>query len=328
VDTAAVDLFASLGAPVARDIRAAVKPEGSVEIEPPANAFAGNATLIAGVGAGRLVLAWTGASGPDSRDVTLTQSESRLGETLRLLEGARKITDLESRVADNDREAGRIRERLQQLSEKYGLASREMSLVAVVKRAADVEGGVPKTVVVPVGMPQDALFGEYFAGKTAYADIASLRAIQMGPVLAVTPQSFGDTLQRFQLQKLVGFQSTRKPMTGGDTQEDLLMELAALLEPDGGMPGRTEELRIANSLATLLFFLQTGNTRASGPFRAHADRLWRFLESHGETRVLQIAAKEKVQHDWRAHAERLRKEGAVDLQVFRSDLNARYVNAS
>src|SRR5262245_49375247 len=147
VDIAAVDLFASLGASVASDIRAVVKPEGSVEIEPPASAFAGNATLIAGQGTGSLVLEWTAASGPGRLEVNLSESQSRVGETLRLLEGARKITDLESRLTGNDREAVRIRERLQQLSEKYGLASREMSLVAVVKRVGDVEDAVPKTVV-------------------------------------------------------------------------------------------------------------------------------------------------------------------------------------
>src|SRR5215468_4512365 len=172
---AAVDLFASLGAPVARDIRAAVKPEGSVEIEPPASAFAGNATLIAGQGTGRLLLEWTAASGPGRSEVSVSQRESHVGETLRLLEGARKITDLESRLIGNDREAGRIRERLQQLSEKYGLASREMSLVAVVKRAGDVEDGVPKTVVVPVGMPQDTGFGAYFGGKTKFLGVTSLK---------------------------------------------------------------------------------------------------------------------------------------------------------
>ena len=37
-----------------------------------------------------------------------------------------------------------------------------MALVAVVERAGDRAGDVPKTVVVPVGMPQDTAFGAYF----------------------------------------------------------------------------------------------------------------------------------------------------------------------
>jgi hypothetical protein len=321
---AAVDLFASLGAPVARDIRAALKPEGSVEIEPPSSAFAGSATLVAGQGTGSLVLEWTAASGPGQREVSLSRSESRVGETLRLLEGARKITDLESRLTHNDREGGRIRERLQQLSEKYGLASREMSLVAVVKRAGDKEDGVPKTVVVPVGMAQDVEFGSYFdPAQSLFA--ASLEGMKAGRVPAATSQRLQRTMAsvrglRQKLYGSVGDWMKDKPIKEVETQEDLLMELAAMLEADGGMPGYTEEWRIANSLAALLFFLQTGNTRASGPFRAHADRLWRFLESNGETQVLQVLAREKVQGDWRPHAEQLCKKGTVDLSAFRSDL--------
>jgi Ca-activated chloride channel family protein len=327
VDMAAVDLFASLSAPVASDIRAEVKPEGSVEIEPPANAFAGNATLIAGQGAGVLILQWTSASGSGRREVTLSQSESRVGETLRLLEGARKITDLESRLFGKDREASRIRERLQQLSEKYGLASREMSLVAVVKRAGDKEDGVPKTVVVPVGLAQDTEFGGYFGSKTKWLGVTSLQR-KVGRVpTATSPQLFERAMQTFTSRKRGRYGSVGEPTKTFETQEDLLMELAAMLEPDGGIPGSTEEWRIANSLAALLFFLQTGNTRTSGTFRAHVDRLWRFLESHGETKVLQIVATEKVQGDWLPHAQRLLKKGAVDLRAFRSDLQAKYVNA-
>src|SRR4029453_9506079 len=112
----AVDLFASLGAPIASDVHAAVKPEGTVEIEPLPNVFAGSAALIAGQSTGSLLLEWMSAIGPERREVSLSPSASPIGETLRLLEGARKITDLESRLIKNDREAGRIRERLQQLS--------------------------------------------------------------------------------------------------------------------------------------------------------------------------------------------------------------------
>ena len=56
--------------------------------------------------------------------------------------------------------------RLRSLSETYGLASREMSLVAVVKRAGDVAGHLPDTRVVPVGMPQGMKFGAIFAGAS------------------------------------------------------------------------------------------------------------------------------------------------------------------
>lgn len=321
VDMAAVDLFASLGAPVASEIRASVKPEGSVEIEPPAAAFAGSAALVAGQGTGSLVLEWKTETGRCAREVSLPADESAVGETLRLLEGARKITDLESRLTGSDREAGRIRERLQQLSEKYGLASREMSLVAVVKRAGDSEDGVPKTMVVPVGMPQDTAFGAYFCdiglSMSAGTQLAGLGLADSAAAVTglITPRSAS-----FAKRILRSFRSAGESIEKVEAQEDLLMELAAMLEPDGGMPGRTEEERVANSLAALLFFRQAGNTRLSGPFRAHAGRLSRFLELHGDAQVLQIVAKEKVEGDWRPHAERLVRNGAVDMGAFRSDL--------
>ena len=86
-----------------------------------------------------------------------------MGETLRLLTGARLIADLDSRITSHAREEGRIEKKLEALSAAYGLASRRMALVAVVERAGDREGDVPKTVVVPVGMPQDTAFDAYFA---------------------------------------------------------------------------------------------------------------------------------------------------------------------
>jgi Ca-activated chloride channel family protein len=328
VDMAAVDLFASLSAPVASDIRASVRPEGSVEIEPPANAFAGHATLIAGKGSGSLMLEWTSDAGKHSHEVRLPASESPIGETLRLLEGARKITDLEGRLTGTDREAARIRERLQQLGEKYGLANREMSLVAVVKREGDTEDGVPKTIVAPVGMPQDTPFSSYFLGAKGAVRGATtgVFALMGRPdfLRDMAPAGSAVTLGKASFAKRLKetFHWSGEQSKKIETEEDLLMGLAALLESDGGMPGHTEEERVANSLAALLFFRQTGNTRASGPLRAHAERLSGFLESHGDNQVLQIVARQSIEGDWRPHAERLLREGAVDIRAFQPDLRS------
>jgi hypothetical protein len=59
--------------------------------------------------------------------------------------------------------------------------------------------------------------------------------------------------------------------------DDLLVSLSGMLEPDGGMPGKKDELRIANSLAALLFFYEHGNRLNSGTFRMHVDKLIQFL---------------------------------------------------
>jgi hypothetical protein len=53
-----------------------------------------------------------------------------------------------------------------------------------------------------------------------------------------------------------------------------------MLEPDGGMPGKKHEGRIANSLAALLFFYEHGTTATSGTFRMHAEKLLQFLTPH------------------------------------------------
>jgi hypothetical protein len=60
---------------------------------------------------------------------------------------------------------------------------------------------------------------------------------------------------------------------------DLLVSLSGMLEPDGGMPGKEPQLRIANSLAALLFFYEHGNTATSGTFRMHVQKLLQFLTS-------------------------------------------------
>jgi hypothetical protein len=74
------------------------------------------------------------------------------------------------------------------------------------------------------------------------------------------------------------------------TTDDLLVSLAGMLEPDKGMPGKKDELRIVNSLATLLFFYEHGNTATSGTFRVHVVKLLRFLTPE---RLKQLKAREE-----------------------------------
>lgn len=123
----------------------------------------------------------------------------------------------------------------------------------------------------------------------------------------------------------------------GESIEEVQIKLAAMLEPDGGMPGRTIEARIANSLAVLFLFLQQGSTRESGPFRLHIDRLLRFLGAERlralgpgnagiATRALQeaLSARQWSKIDW---ALRVPASGDIDCKAFWRDL-ASYVEAS
>ena len=161
VDLSAVDLFASIGRPVATGLKAG----GNIQPQPPSNVFSGTPLLLFGDGDEPVELTWD--SGRLSLPVVF--SDSAVGDTVWLLQGSRLITDWESRYPSVEalaplekRKESRVAARLRELSQTYGLASREMSLVAVVKRAGDRPGELPETRVVPVGMAQDTAFGAYF----------------------------------------------------------------------------------------------------------------------------------------------------------------------
>ena len=58
-----------------------------------------------------------------------------------------------------------------------------------------------------------------------------------------------------------------------------LVDLAAMLEPDGGMPGSKPEIRAARTAAAIFAFLAEGHTAKTGAFRGHVARLLAFLKS-------------------------------------------------
>jgi hypothetical protein len=280
VDMAAVDLFASMGRPVAMGLKAG----GNVQPEPPAAVFAGTPALLFGEiesGEDGVELTWNGGR----MTIPVTAGDAETGETVRLLRGARLITDWESRYPSEEalapaakRRQSRVATRLTELSRAYGLASREMSLVAVVERAGDRPGELPETRLVPVGMPQDTNFGAYF-GTSAMASMI------MAPAPAPRPAYSMDLLARRRTP------TTGKPLfarvakhmvseeTAAPSDEDQLLDLAAQLEADGGMPGDTPSARVARTVAALLAFLAAGHTATAGTFRSHVARLVEFLHS-------------------------------------------------
>jgi hypothetical protein len=165
VDLSAVDLFASVGRPVVSGLKAGA----NIQPEPPSFVFSGTPVLLFGeVGeteGNQIELTWQGGG----LRLPVKLSENGIGETVKLLQGSRLITDWESRypsgqarAALEKRKQSRVAARLRELSQTYGLASREMSLVAVVTRPGDRPGELPETRVVTVGIPQDTAFGAYF----------------------------------------------------------------------------------------------------------------------------------------------------------------------
>jgi Ca-activated chloride channel family protein len=263
VDLPAVDLFASMGQPAATGLRTSA----NVQPEPPSLVFAGHPVLLFGeitANSGELEITWDGGR----MTLPIPAGDPQIGETVRLLQGSRLITDWECRYPAEEalavlekRKQYRIAQQLSALSRKYGLSSREMSLVAVVKRKGDRPGEIPETRVVPVGMPQDVKFDAYFAPPPPSMPVCA----QM-PEPRRSALGLGDLLQMFH----------RRP---ADSLDDSLMDLASQLEPDGGMPGENASERAARSVAVLLAFVSAGHTLTTGAFRSHVARLVEFLKS-------------------------------------------------
>lgn len=284
VDLGAVELFASIGRPLASGLEGNVEgfADGRIAPDLPAFVFGGTPVVVfgdtPGPGEGRLALAWDAGGKKRTLAVPLNIGAGGDGETLRLLQGARLITDLESRYAAGEegeakgREAGRAKKRLVALSQAYGLASREMGLVAVVERVGDRPGDIPVTRVVPVGLAQDVAMGAYFAQQPHQGVQNNVVCYSICHVRPAVARGIDQSTLRPRL-----CESDHDELALGAFQ-DPLMKLAASLEPDGGMPGKTDEERVQVTILALLQFLAEGNSSKHGAFRAHVKRMVEFLE--------------------------------------------------
>ena len=288
VDLPAVDLFASMGRPVASGL----KSTAVIQPEPPSAVFAGDPVVLFGEtkdGSELIELTWDGGQ----MRLPIPAGDPDTGQTVRLLQGSRLITDWESRYPAGEalapiekRKQSRIAERLSALSATYQLASREMSLVAVVQRAGDRPGELPETRVVPVGMPQDVDFAAYFPAPP----LPNLLVQQAFPSARPSAQApAADSPAQRKSVDLLGQMFRRsRPMArpsdpantaaSPESTEDLLLALASQIQPDGGMPGDNVSERAARSVASLLAFVAAGHTLRTGAFRSHVARLVEYLQ--------------------------------------------------
>jgi len=287
VDMAAMELFSTGGRPVACDvcIRARNLPGAKTAPHPADAVYAGTPLVVfgstEGPAEGQLEISWKADSQPMSMVLPLTVPQGEPGEIVGLLQGARLITALDSEYLDGaegapgeKRRQSRIGRKLEALSRQFGLASRRMALVAVVQRKGDKAGEVPRTHVVPVGMPQDVQFYSYFTvgrprglqitGPQFMAGPPLPRAVVLSPADLCPP--IPEYLDRHvEPARLV-------------TTEDVLLELARRIEPDGGLPGESHEDRVLASLLAVLLFAQEGHTAGAGAFMPHVQRLLTFLK--------------------------------------------------
>ena len=282
VDLALLDLFAAVSPAVATEVQVTSGGETLTTVD---------------VHAGRPLLMREEARGPelevvwDGKGFTLplVEAPEGLGETLRLLHGAAKITEVESRISGDP--VGEYAEVLESLSREYGLASRVMALVAVVKRESDRPGELPLTKVVPVGMPQDVEMDAYFGGSdgilacSSGIDMSSTKDMAKSLPLArritaeeTPPSASGGVLSFLKSAFSSKPGEPREYLAGASLElEDRLLRDASRLEADGGMPGDSPEERITASLDLLERLIDHGSTRTKGPFRHHVRRLLDFL---------------------------------------------------
>ncbi len=300
VDLGALELFAGVGRVAAKGVKA-VFPEDAdarIIVTPPETVFEGHPYLLMAETirpeSAVLELKW-GGERSGQLQIRLEPIGRSDPETVRLLQGARLITDLDAQVTGEVGTPGRFAERehqrwlkkLENASREYGLASRAMSLVAVVERPGDDDSKVPPTKVEPVGLPQDVAFAAYFGEKR----VDRLMATSQGIMAAPRPV-LGDLVGRIEPRVRMGcpilpdseeddtcflVQPAPPSITAG--RQPSLIDLASALMPDGGLPGQDEASRLFKSVLLLAWFLLEGHTAHSGPFRKHVSRLADFVKA-------------------------------------------------
>ena len=288
VDTAALDLFAVIGAPVASDVQVdfGELAGGRSILEPLSNVYAGHPLVVMGEASGEakgnLRVTWNRGTTAGELRVDLRLDGVHEAETVRLLQGARLITELESGMrgewlgdaprAGAKREDRRLMNKLEETSLEYGLASRAMALVAIVERQGDDASQVPTTRVVPLGMPEDVAFKSYFRAASGPPGAAGLAACDF--VAPCPPQyRLGGIRYAF-----MGMPRSCMAPESPNTVEDRLVDFAVGLRPDGGLPGQTDGERVVRTLILLVAFLAFGSTSRNGPFRLHVQRMISFLK--------------------------------------------------
>ena len=164
VASAAMELFNAVGCPVRRAVKALIKFKGSKKTQEHkiGDIWSGRPILIVDNGEGTSIpsiveLSWKGGkqeikvSSPDARRVIPTG-------LVALLVAGRQVQDLESALdmaRGSDPVKASLEGELKKVSVAYGLASRVMSLVAVVKRVGDQKDKEMDQQVVPVGAPEE-----------------------------------------------------------------------------------------------------------------------------------------------------------------------------
>ncbi len=298
VDIAALELFNAIGNPTATAVTGTVSPNGKIMPTPPALVY-DNApwtcfASIPGAKDGEFKLTWISDNKQQNLSLPVNFAIGNDGETIKLLQGARLISDMEASMHGNygsrtqKRDNDRQKELLKKLSMEYGLASQAVSLVAVVIRPGDSIGQIPITKVVPLGLPQDMDEDAYFKQKdnNVFYSLASSNIsccmIQPKHRLAESGTKLKEEMLIFENCEDDNFFKVPDCILSNEisssTPEDYMVEIAGKILPDGGMPGTTPQDRLEKSIIAMLAFAAWANT-GSTAFNMHQNRLLKFLEN-------------------------------------------------
>lgn len=271
---AALEVFAGIAAPIASDLSVGIEGMETAVLEAStlAGIFPGSPLIVYGEtvkpGDGSLLVEWAAPeNGKLSLDLDLSGQDSALGETLRLLRGAKMLNDRES-LLSGEEGSGKV---LEELSREYGLSSRAMSLVAVVERDDDEAGTPPKTSVVATGMPQDMEFNAYF--NVPQAGLGRSDMVSESVVCSCEPSK---TYYRDYDKSISLLQSVHMPGV-----ERLLEKIVAEIAADGGVEGVQVLERVVKSLLALRL-LQSCPLKS---YKKYEQRLLHFLLQAGYHKI-------------------------------------------
>lgn len=298
VDIAALELFNAIGNPTAVDVAAIASPDGKILPVPQGSVY-DNApwtcfASIPGARDGELKLTWQSDGKQHNLSLPVIFQNGYDGETIKLLQGARLISDMEATlVADGSGKAGkrqqdRQKELLKKLSLEYGLASQAVSLVAVVNRLGDSIGQIPITKVVPVGLPQDLEENVYFDSNVRSSISYNSINIMKNSKSRVSAHMIMEDFEVSNCEDIpyLSYKKSDNMICREDNSalstEDYLVEIAGKILPDGGMPGKTPQDRLEKSILAMLAFAAWANT-GSTAFNKHQNRLLKFLQKQDIT---------------------------------------------
>ena len=169
-----------------------------------------------------------------------------------------------------------------------------MSLVVVVTRQGDRPDQLPETRVVPVGMPRGTKFGSYFAKRWTPIRVGMPMQRRTAPASPepVTFHAAGYEGSGFEcFDSFFGTSSPPEQRVHKNTNDDILLELAARIEADGAMPGKNAAARVLTTVITVLAFVSEGHTAKHGAFRSHVERMVQYLKFVGRPNFFQSAGK-------------------------------------